>query len=233
VQPNKSVIGANAFSHESGIHQHGVLMERTTYEIMNPEDIGLAGNSLVLGKHSGRHAFVDALKTLGITLSDEHLARAFARFKALADRKVTFVDDDLVALATEEGGDDPVSGEAWRIEQLTVTGGTEAEPFAVVLMSRGAESHEADGTGDGMIDAACNAIAKACGTDAALVSFAVAAVTPGSDAVGDVTVQVDVGGQRVNARGVSTDVVEASARAFVNAINKAAAGTAHHRTDKP
>jgi 2-isopropylmalate synthase len=233
VQPNKAVIGGNAFSHESGIHQHGVLMERTTYEIMNPEDIGLAGSTLVLGKHSGRHAFVDALTTLGVPLEGEALEKAFARFKLLADRKVTFVDEDLIALATE-ASDEGAVAEAWHLDQLTVTGGTEAEPFAVVVMSRAGAETEADGTGDGMIDAACNAIAKACGTDAALVSFQVAAVTPGSDAVGDVTVQVDVGGQRVNARGVSTDVVEASARAFVNAINKVVAGTAvPHRTDKP
>ncbi|HEX8004567.1 MAG TPA: 2-isopropylmalate synthase [Mycobacteriales bacterium] len=233
VQPNKAVIGANAFSHESGIHQHGVLMERTTYEIMNPEDIGLAGSTLVLGKHSGRHAFADALSTLGVPLEGEPLERAFARFKALADRKMTFVDDDLIALATAESAE-VAAGGAWQIEQLTVTGGTTSEPFAVVVMSRHGVPTEADGIGDGMIDAACNAIAKACETDARLVSFQVAAVTPGSDAVGDVTVQVDVGGQRVNARGVSTDVVEASARAFVNAINKAVAGTAvPHRTDKP
>jgi 2-isopropylmalate synthase len=232
VQPNKAVIGANAFSHESGIHQHGVLMERTTYEIMNPEDIGLAGSTLVLGKHSGRHAFADALTTLGVPLEGEALERAFTRFKALADRKMTFVDDDLIALATEDAA--AGLGEAWHLEQLTVTGGTTAEPFAVVVMARGGVPVEADGVGDGMIDAACSAIAKACETDARLVSFQVAAVTPGSDAVGDVTVQVDVNGQRVNARGVSTDVVEASARAFVNAINKVVAGTAvPHRTDKP
>jgi 2-isopropylmalate synthase len=208
-------------------------MERTTYEIMNPEDIGLAGSTLVLGKHSGRHAFADALATLGVPLEGEALEAAFARFKLLADRKVSLVDEDLIALATE-ASDDAASAEAWHLEQLTVTGGTTAEPYAVVVMTRGGEQREADAVGDGMIDAACMAIAKAVETDATLVSFQVAAVTPGSDAVGDVTVQVDVRGQRVNARGVSTDVVEASARAFVNAINKVVAGTAvPHRTDKP
>jgi 2-isopropylmalate synthase len=235
VQPNKAVIGANAFSHESGIHQHGVLMERTTYEIMNPEDIGLAGSRIVLGKHSGRHAFVDALDQLGVHLHGEVLQRAFDRFKELADRKVSLTDGDLVALATEESGeDDPLAGGAWHFDWIAVAGGTQTVPRATVRLTRGEESVEADGGGDGMVDAACNAVAKAVGVDATLVSFQVAAVTPGTDAVGDVSVQVDVAGQRVNARGVSTDIVEASARAFLHAINKVVAGTAvQHRTDKP
>jgi 2-isopropylmalate synthase len=233
VQPNKAVIGANAFSHESGIHQHGVLMERTTYEIMNPEDVGIAGNRIVLGKHSGRHAFVDALQSLGVHLDDAALGRAFTRFKELADRKVTLTDADLMALATEEGPED-AGGRAWTFEWLAVAGGTDTGPRATVRLARGEESAEADATGDGMIDAACNAVAKAVGTDARLISFQVAAVTPGSDAVGDVAVIVEVAGQQVSARGVSTDVVEASARAFLHAINKVLSGTAvPHRTDKP
>ncbi|MHB8449230.1 MAG: 2-isopropylmalate synthase [Mycobacteriales bacterium] len=232
VQPNKAVVGANAFSHESGIHQHGVLMERTTYEIMNPEDVGLTGSSIVLGKHSGRHAFVDALTKLGVRLPPAALDTAFARFKELADRKVTLTDADLVALATEEAA--PVSGPVWTFEWLAVAGGTQVEPRATVRLARGDEVHEADATGDGMIDAACNAVAKAVGVAATLVSFQVAAVTPGSDAVGDVAVAVDVEGQRVTARGVSTDVVDASARAFLHAINKVLSGTAvAHRVDKP
>jgi 2-isopropylmalate synthase len=235
VQPNKAVIGANAFSHESGIHQHGVLMERTTYEIMNPEDVGLAGNRIVLGKHSGRHAFVDALEALGMSLSADALDRAFARFKELADRKVSLVDADLVALATEEGGESSaVNDQVWAFDWLAVAAGTDTPPRATVRLSRGEEEREADGNGDGMIDAACNAVAKAVGVDATLLNFQVAAVTPGTDAVGDVSVQVDVAGQRVNARGVSTDVVEASARAFLHAINKVVSGTAvPHRVDKP
>jgi 2-isopropylmalate synthase len=235
VQPNKAVIGANAFSHESGIHQHGVLMERTTYEIMNPSDIGLAGNRIVLGKHSGRHAFVDALDKLGIHLPGEPLERAFARFKELADRKVTLTDADLVALATEEAAEhSAISAAVYAFQWLAVAGGTDAAPRATVRLAHGDDVVEADATGDGMIDAACNAVAKATGVDATLISFQVAAVTPGTDAVGDVSVQVDVAGQRVNARGVSTDVVEASARAFLHAINKVVGGTAvPHRTDKP
>jgi 2-isopropylmalate synthase len=235
VQPNKAVVGGNAFSHESGIHQHGVLMERTTYEIMNPEDIGLAGNRITLGKHSGRHAFVDALNALGFTLETEACDRAFQRFKQMADRKVTLSDEDLVALATEESAEDTrVSAKVYHFDRLAVAGGTETAPRATVRLSHGDEVVEADATGDGMIDAACNAVAEACGVDATLVSFQVAAVTPGTDAVGDVSVQVDVAGQRVNARGVSTDVVEASARAFLHAINKVVGGTAvPHRIDRP
>lgn len=235
VQPNKSVVGANAFSHESGIHQHGVLMERTTYEIMDPADVGLVGSRIVLGKHSGRHAFVDALNALGVGLTGPALDRAFARFKELADRKVGLTDGDLVALATEESAEDAADAAgAWAFDWLAVAGGTHTPPKATVRVSRGADSTEADGIGDGMIDAACTAVAKAVGIDASLVSFQVAAVTPGTDAVGDVAVQVDVAGQRVNARGVSTDVVEASARAFLHAINKVVAGTAvARRTDKP
>jgi 2-isopropylmalate synthase len=235
VQRNKAVIGANAFSHESGIHQHGVLMERSTYEIMKPEDIGLVqGNGIVLGKHSGRHAFVDALAQLGLQVPEDVIQSAFLRFKELADRKTSFTDADLVALVTEEGGASPEVGEAFAFESLSVGWGTGHEPAAAVKLRRGDELFEAYSGGDGMIDAACHAVAKACGVDATLVSFQVAAVTSGTDAVGDVAVQVDVGGHRVNARGVSTDVVEASARAFLHAINKVAGGTAvPSRTDKP
>jgi 2-isopropylmalate synthase len=234
VQPNKAVIGANAFSHESGIHQHGVLMERTTYEIMNPEDVGLSGNRIVLGKHSGRHAFVDALAGLGLHLEKDALERAFARFKELADRKVNLTENDLVALATEESPEGAALDKVWIFDWLAVAGGTETPPRATVRLRHGDDEVEADATGDGMIDAACNAVAKATEVDASLLAFQVAAVTPGSDAVGDVSVTVEVAGQRVTARGVSTDVVEASARAFLHAINKVVSGTAvPHRTDKP
>lgn len=240
VQPNKAIIGANAFSHESGIHQHGMLADRTTYEIMNPQDVGLGGTQLVLGKHSGRHAFADALTSLGVRLQPEALDRAFARFKELADRKVQLVDEDLVALATEESGDTAAQvGSIWRLEHFEVSAVTGQAPQASVRLSRdgqpsGASVTGATTSGSGMIDAACLAVAKAAGIDAQLLAFTVAGVTPGTDAVGDVTVQVEVAGQRTNARGVSTDVVEASARAFLNAINKVMAGTTPtHRTGNP
>jgi 2-isopropylmalate synthase len=233
VQPNKAVIGGNAFSHESGIHQHGVLMERTTYEIMNPEDIGLAGNKIVLGKHSGRHAFVSALEGLGIHLKDEQLEHAFARFKEMADRKVSLTDSDLIALGTADGADNTTT-DAWAFQWLALAGGTDVQPRATVRLSRGDQVSEADATGDGLIDAACNAVANAAGVTATLVNFQVDALSEGTDAIGDVSVKVEVNGQRVNARGVSTDVVEASARAFLAAINKVLGGTAvARRTDKP
>ncbi len=234
VQRNKSVVGANAFSHESGIHQHGVLMERTTYEIMNPEDVGLAGNTIVLGKHSGRHAFIDALTNLGLHLEDAAAERAFTRFKELADRKSQITDKDIEALATEEVGESTAARDAWSFDWLAVAGGTDTEPKATVRLSRGDETVEETATGDGMIDAACNAVAKAVGATARLVAFQVAAVDEGSDAVGDVSVVVEVDGSRVTARGVSTDVVEASARAFLHAVNKVVSGTAvAKRVDKP
>jgi 2-isopropylmalate synthase len=233
VQPNKSVVGANAFSHESGIHQHGVLMERTTYEIMNPEDVGLTGSTIVLGKHSGRHAFTDALTRLGYGHDEAAVERAFVRFKALADAKTTVTDNDLVALVTEEAGTGPAEG-AWTFEGVGVTHATGRPPTATVRLGRNGSVVEETATGDGMIDAACNAVTKAVGVAARLLSFQVAAVDEGSDAVGDVSVAVEVDGTRAVARGVATDVVEASARAFLNAVNKAVGGTAvPHRTDKP
>jgi 2-isopropylmalate synthase len=235
VQPNKSVVGANAFSHESGIHQHGVLMERTTYEIMNPEDVGLTGSTIVLGKHSGRHAFVDALTRLGYGHDADAVERAFVRFKTLADRKATVTDNDLIALVTEEAGFGASSDRgAWVFESLSVAHSTDADPTATVRLSRDGAVVSETASGDGMIDAACNAVVAAVGVPARLLAFQVAAVDEGSDAVGDVSVTVEVGGGRVVARGVSADVVEASARAFLNAVNKALGGTAiPHRTDKP
>ena len=232
VQPNKSVVGANAFSHESGIHQHGVLMERTTYEIMNPEDVGLTGNRIVLGKHSGRHAFVDALTRLGYAHDAGAVERAFVRFKTLADTKANVTDNDLIALVTEQVGGSAAG--AWTFDALSVAHATDAPPTATVRLARDGAVSGATATGDGMIDAACNAVVEATGVAARLLSFQVAAVDEGSDAVGDVSVTVEVNGERVTARGVSADVVEASARAFLNAVNKVVGGTAvPHRRDKP
>ena len=220
VQPNKSVVGANAFSHESGIHQHGVLMERTTYEIMNPEDVGLTGSTIVLGKHSGRHAFVDALKRLGYAYDEAAVERAFVRFKSLADTKAKVTDNDLIALVTEESSA-PQHG--WTFEGMSVAHASGEAPAARVRLRRDGITVEETGTGDGMIDAACNAVVRATGVEARLISYKVAAVDEGSDAVGDVSVTVEVDGTRAVARGVAADVVEASARAFVNAINRVAA----------
>ena len=218
VQPNTAVVGASAFAHESGIHQHGVLSNAATYEIMDPLEIGLEGNRLVLGKHSGRHAFSDALEKLGLSLEGERLNRAFARFKELADRKIQLTDQDLEAIVAEELG----SGDedTFVLESVVVGGGTHLEPRATVHLRRGEEVVQESALGDGLIDAAMGAIQRAAGVEARLVSFNVSSVTGGSDALGDVIVQLDVDGRRVTGRGVATDVVEASARAYLAAINR-------------
>jgi 2-isopropylmalate synthase len=219
IQPNKAVVGSSAFAHESGIHQHGVLSNRATYEIMDPVEVGLEGNRIVLGKHSGRHAFIDALGKLGIALPDDQLNRAFARFKDLADRKISLTDQDLEAIVSEEVG--AGKEDVLVLEAVQVGGGTHLSPTATVRLRRGEEAIEESAMGDGMIDAACGAIQRAAGVEARLVTFNVSSVTGGTDALGDVVVQLDVDGRRVTGRGVATDVVEASARAYLAAINRA------------
>jgi 2-isopropylmalate synthase len=218
VQPNKAVVGSSAFAHESGIHQHGMLMNRVTYEIMDPVEIGLEGNRLVLGKHSGRHAFSDALTKLGYELEQDHLDRTFARFKELADRKVQLTEQDLEAVVAEELGS---AEDLFALESLQVAGGTHLSPTATVRLRRGDEVIEESAMGDGMIDAACGAIQRAAGVEARLITFKVSSVTGGSDALGDVVVQLEIEGRRVTGRGVSVDVVEASGRAYLAAINRA------------
>jgi 2-isopropylmalate synthase len=218
VQYNKAVVGRNAFAHESGIHQHGVLTERTTYEIMDPTAVGQSGSQIVLGKHSGRHAFADTLKKMGIGIQGDALNSAFARFKELADRKVQLTDADLEAIVAEELGTSVEH--AFAMESLEVSGGTVGVPHASVVVSRQGEKIEADSDGDGMIDAVCRAIKAATGVDGTLTDFNVSSVTGGVDALGDVIIQLEVDGVKVSGRGVSTDVVEASGRAYLNAVNK-------------
>jgi 2-isopropylmalate synthase len=218
VQPNKAVVGANAFAHESGIHQHGVLSNRETYEIMDPTEIGFEGSKIVLGKHSGRHAFSDALAKLGLALEPEALNRAFARFKELADRKISLTDADLEAVVSEELG--AMEDDAFALESLALAGGTHLAPTATVRLRQNGELIEDSAMGDGMIDAAYGAIGRATGVDATLISFTVSSVTGGSDALGDVVVQLDVDGRLVTGRGVASDVVEASARAYLAAVNR-------------
>ncbi|MEA2557084.1 MAG: 2-isopropylmalate synthase [Actinomycetota bacterium] len=223
VQPNKAIVGSSAFAHESGIHQHGVLSNRATYEIMDPVEIGLEGNSLVLGKHSGRHAFIDGLDKLGITLEESALNRSFARFKDLADRKVQITDQDLTAIVAEEIG---TAGEDLLVmESLQMGGGTHLQPRATVRLRKGDEITEESAMGDGLIDAVMGAIQRASGVEGRLVNFHVSSVTGGTDALGDVVVQLEVDGRKVTGRGVATDVVEASARAYLAAINRALAVT--------
>jgi 2-isopropylmalate synthase len=220
VQYNKAVVGRNAFAHESGIHQHGVLAERSTYEIIEAASVGQRSGQIVLGKHSGRHAFAESLAKLGIPLQGDALNAAFGRFKDLADRKVEITDADLEAIASEEIGGSDVKASQFALVALEVTGGTVGAPRARVTLERGGETVEASSEGDGMIDAACRAIRQATGIDAALTGFNVSSVTGGIDALGDVVVQCEHEGLRVSGRGLSTDVVEASARAYLSALNR-------------
>ena len=219
VQYNKAVVGRNAFAHESGIHQHGVLSDRTTYEIIDSKSVGAGASQIVLGKHSGRHAFKDTLEKMGLNVQGDALNSAFTRFKELADRKVAITEADLEAIVVEELGSGYVS--SYLLDALEVRGGTGVTPTARVVLSRTGEKVEASAEGDGMIDAACRAIANATRlSEVRLVDFNVSSVTGGIDALGDVVVRVEAGGVTTSGRGVSTDVVEASARAYLNALNK-------------
>ncbi|MGA2529165.1 MAG: 2-isopropylmalate synthase [Acidimicrobiales bacterium] len=218
VQWNKAVVGKNAFAHESGIHQHGVLTERSTYEIIDAASVGQEGGQIVLGKHTGRHAFADTLQKLGITAHGDALNAAFARFKELADRKVHLSDADLEAIVAEELG--TALEEGFVLDVLDVQGGTTGVPRARVVVSRDGRKSEATAEGDGMIDATCKAIKQATGIEAKLTDFNVSSVTGGIDALGDVVIQLDSEGVRASGRGLSTDVVEAAARAYVAATNR-------------
>ena len=221
VQYNKAVVGRNAFAHESGIHQHGVLTERSTYEIMDPAEVGQGESKIVLGKHSGRHAFADTLAKMGITVSGDALNQAFLRFKELADRKIQLSEADLEAIVAEEMGVD--AGERWEVETIAAEVRPGHNPVATVVLRRGDERFEQTAEGDGMIDACCGAIRKITGMDGELDDYAVSSVTGGVDALADVVLQfTSSDGIKVAGRGLSTDVVEASARAFLHAINKVA-----------
>lgn len=218
LQYNKAVVGRNAFTHESGIHQHGVLEHRSTYEIIDAASVGQVGSQIVLGKHSGRHAFGDTLERMGIKVRGPALDAAFTRFKELADRKMQLTEADLEAIVAEELGTSVESG--FSMASLEVSGGTVAVPSARVVLVRDGQKSEASSQGDGMIDAACRAIKAATGIDARLTDFNVSSVTGGVDALGDVVVQLEADGVKVSGRGVSTDVVEAAARAYLAAVNR-------------
>ncbi len=218
VQYNKAVVGRNAFAHEAGIHQHGVLSDRRTYEIIDAATVGQQGSQIVLGKHSGRHAFIDSLEKMGIHAHGDVIDQAFRRFKDLADRKVEITEADLEAIVAEEIGMDVVEG--YVLESLEVSGGTQGAAKAKVVLSRSGSSQEATSEGNGMIDAACRAIEAATSTGAELAGFSVSSVTGGIDALGDVVIQLKSDNIKVSGKGVSTDVVEASARAYLAAVNR-------------
>jgi len=217
VQPNKAVVGANAFAHESGIHQHGVLMEKSTYEIMTPESVGLKTNLLVLGKHSGRHAFKKRLVELGYELSDEELNKAFEKFKALADLKKEVFDEDLDAIVADEV---MRPAEKYRLDHITVTCGSFAVATATVQLEIDGKPVRTAELGDGPVDATLKAIKKLTKSRAKLAQYNVGSITGGTDAQGEVTVRVTEGDQTVVGRGSSTDIIEASAKAYIDALNR-------------
>src|SRR5437764_13677586 len=219
VQPNKAVVGRNAFAHESGIHQDGVLKERTTYEIMDATTVGLDANSIVLGKHSGRHALQQALSELGIELSGQALNTAFRRFKDIADKKKHVTAMDLEALVTDELREE-ITG--YQLEWFDVEASSRRPPHATVGV-RTPDGAEVVGsfTGDGPVDAIFRAINAATGFDARLREFRVDAVTGGQDALGETSVVLDLGGVSGSGQGVSTDILEAAARAYVRALSNA------------
>ena len=217
VQPNKAIVGANAFAHEAGIHQDGVLKNRMTYEIMKPETIGLSRNKLVLGKHSGRHALREHLKDLGYELSNEELNIVFQRFKELADKKKHVVDEDLEALVTEEI---LRTQEVFKLEYLHVTSGTTVMPMASAKLSIHGRSLKGAGYGNGPIDSAFNTIAKLTGTESELLRFSVSALTGGTDAQGEVTVRLRENGLIALGRGSDADIIIASAKAYINGLNR-------------
>jgi 2-isopropylmalate synthase len=217
VQPNKAIVGENAFAHEAGIHQDGVLKEKLTYEIMKPEDIGRSSNKLVLGKHSGRAALSARLKELGFDLAGGDLDRAFKAFKDLADRKKEVYDEDLVALVTDEMTQ---SEGAYVLDYLHVLSGTGVIPSATVKLRKDGQTFQDSGIGDGPVDAVLAAIDAITGVKGRLQDYALRAATSGKDAVGEVSVKVDFDGTVVSGRGASTDVIEASARAYLSALNR-------------
>ena len=224
VQPNKAIVGRNAFAHESGIHQDGVLKERTTYEIMDPTHVGLESNSIVLGKHSGRHALRDALEQLGFTVEGNALNQAFSRFKEIADKKKQVTALDLEAIVSDEMRE---RTDSYSLAWFEVEAGSRRSPVArvAVQMPSGEESVGEAG-GDGPVDAIFGAIRDAVATDCELRQFTVSAVTEGEDALGEVTVMLRAHGRLASGQGVATDILEASARAYVRALSNALDGAA-------
>lgn len=218
IQFNKAIVGANAFAHSSGIHTDGMLKDRTTYEIISPQKIGLEESKLILGKTSGRHAFRTHLEALGYKLNEEELNRAFVRFKQLADKKAEITNEDLEAIVADEVRQ---TTEVYHLDYLAVQSSTDSKPQATVRLIKEKESFTSTVTGDGPVDAACKAISEIIGVKAKLLSYNVSAITGSLDAQGDVTVTLEVEGQKVLGRGISTDIIEASAKAYLNAINKA------------
>lgn len=220
VPPNKAIVGNNAFRHEAGIHQDGILKERSTYEIMRPEDVGFVGTGLVLGKHSGRHAFRVRLKHLGIELTDTQAQQAFERFKRVADKKKQIFDEDLVAIVEDEI---KTVGKTWNLVSLAVKSGTNIKTEAAVVLRSKTKTLKKRSTGDGPVDACYKAIDAITKVKGKLLDYSIHSVTQGKDALGEVTIKVKFKNKSVIAHGASTDILEASAKAYINALNKVVA----------
>jgi len=217
IQPNKAIVGANAFAHEAGIHVDGILKKRTTYEIMTPESIGLTGSRMVLGRHSGRHGFVDRCNQLGYKLNDEELDFAYQRFLEIADKKKEVFDEDIAAIINDEIR---VVEHIYKLEYLQVASGTGTIPTASVRIKTKDQSKQVAACGDGPVDAAYEAIRQATGQSPQLENYSIRAVTSGKEALGEATVRISHAGRRYIGRGISTDIIEASAKAYINAINR-------------
>jgi len=219
VQPNKAIVGANAFAHTSGIHQDGLLKEKSTYEIMRPESVGLVDSKLILSKLSGRHAFRQRLEALGYKLTEEEVQHAFDRFKRLADQKKEIYEEDLEVIISEEVAKIP---ERYVLKALTIASGTTQVPTATVELEMDGQVVQQTGTGDGPVDAAYRTIAAMTKTGSRLLQYAVQAITGGTDAQGEVSVRVEEDGETVTGHGADTDIIVASARAYLNALNRLA-----------
>jgi len=225
IQPNKAIVGANAFAHESGIHVDGILKERTTYEIMTPETIGLGGSRMVLGRHTGRHGFADRCKQLGYKLTKDEVEQAYQRFLLIADKKKEVFDEDVAALVSDEIR---VVEQVYVLDYLHVASGTGTLPTASVKIRVRGETKIAVAFGDGPVDAAYEAIRQAMDLRPKLEEYSIRAITAGAEALGEAMVRIRENGRTFVGRGVSTDIIEASAKAYVDAVNHlvAAQGTA-------
>jgi 2-isopropylmalate synthase len=220
IAPNKAIVGSNAFRHESGIHQDGILKERSTYEIIRPQDVGFYGSGIVLGKHSGRHAFDERLKVLGFHLTRAQLDKAFVRFKQLADKKKNIFDDDLRTIVEDEIR---VVRLLWQLDGFQVNSGTHVTPESAVKLKKKGKLFAGSSTGDGPVDACFKAVDKIVGIKGELLDYRLEAVTSGKDAIGEVNLKVKIKNKVIYGRGSSTDVIEASVLAYLNAVNKYAA----------
>ncbi len=217
VQPNKAVVGANAFAHEAGIHQHGVMSDRETYEIMDPKDIGLTASQLVLGKHSGRNALAKRLKELGYDLSKEKLEKAYGKFIKLADKKKDITDRDIESIVVDEVY---TLEEIFKLKKLFITSGTNKKPTAKIELLHNKKTIKKKATGDGPVDAVYKAISQLTKTKAKLVDYIIQAISGGTDAQGDVTVRITDGKNTYSGKGADTDIIVASAKAYLAAINR-------------